>query len=136
MISPERIETILKDCLYRKSELSQNQLEPPLDAVLVEGCINKFGLHPGRLESHRAEVAELLSYLPKGFTMTDGGGRSFLEACMDRDGHQWGEYIDIDRLVCLGIGLKIVQWCLPRDMWNVFPGGMPYFQVSYTGFDK
>lgn len=53
-------------------------------------------------------------------------GSSFLNACVDRDGVQWGEHVNVDELVMLGQGIGKLKFCLPRERWDVFPGGMPY----------
>jgi hypothetical protein len=50
----------------------------------------------------------------------------------DKHGNHWGEHINMNELCVLAIGLKLGNWCLPREMWTAFPGGMPYigFDVS------
>lgn len=127
LIDSERVGDILMDCLFREGE--------PIDgAILVEGVINPFGLHPGRLESHRAEVTEMLQNLPLPFRPTSvaggGGGWSFLNACQDANDEQWtGLHRIMDALFVLGIGLKLATWLLPRDMWSALPGGVPYVAV-------
>jgi len=118
------IDNIFDDCLYEDGE--------PTDGYIpVDGVFNKFGLHPDRLEGHREEVREALLNLPSEFMESGGGGMSFLRACLDKDGNQWtSEHIHIEQLMCLGIGLDIVRFCLPREVWGVLPGGLPYFVVK------
>lgn len=89
----------------------------------------EVGFHPERLESHKQEIKNLLMGLPRQFREKEGGGWSFLQACMDKDGNQWGEHKDVEALVCLGIATGQAKFQLPRDMWKVLPGGMPYFVV-------
>lgn len=113
---------LFESCLFRDSE----PIEPRVE---VEGCLNRFGFHPERLEAARGEVAEMLALLPDEFQQAKGGGMSFLNACMDRNGNHWAEHRTIDNLVTLGLGLKLVKYCLPRDMWKILPDGMPYFTV-------
>jgi hypothetical protein len=36
----------------------------------------------------------------------------------------------MEQLFTLGIALGLAQWQLPRDMWDIFPGGMPYVSVN------
>ena len=36
----------------------------------------------------------------------------------------------MDALFCLGIGLDVAGYVLPRDMWTVFQGGMPYIFIK------
>ena len=92
--------------------------------------INNYGFHPDRLETHKTEIAELLAELPDNFQAEIGGGWSFLNACMTKDDKQWGEHRDIECLVALGIATDQAKWMMPRDMWSILPGGMPYFSVG------
>lgn len=127
-LTPQAVETILMDVLYKPEEIVNG--ETPTDAIITEGVMSKFGFHPVRLAAHQKEIEELLHELPKEFQEKTGGGWSFLNACMDKNGEQWGEHRDIDNLVCLGIAIGKAHIQLPRDMWNLFPGGMPYFIVK------
>jgi hypothetical protein len=49
---------------------------------------------------------------------------------MTAEGKQWGEHSNIEELLCLGTAIGKVHFQFPRDMWSMFPGGMPYFSVS------
>jgi hypothetical protein len=128
-----RIKEIIMDCLHTQEEL---QMYPP--STVPEGCIVvhsvilHIGFHPQRLESHRAEVKAMLLELPDPFMRSKGGGWSFLNACNDKEGKQWGEHRDIDGLLALGVGLGYVKFLMPRGMWGAFPGGVPYFSVDDT----
>ena len=69
--------------------------------------------------------------LPHQFRKSAGGGWSFLNACNQEDGEQWtGLHQRMDQLFAMAIGLGLAKWCLPRAMWDVFPGGMPYVVVE------
>lgn len=35
-----------------------------------------------------------------------------------------------DKLVCLGRAIGAVEFLLQRDLWRVFPGGMPYIVIN------
>ncbi|MCK9460619.1 MAG: hypothetical protein M0R80_13355 [Proteobacteria bacterium] len=104
--------------------------EDKSQAVFVEGVITNFKFHPGRLSNHREDIISMLNDLPEDFQKDKGGGWSFLNACVDRLGRQWGEHINIEQLLVLGIAIKYAKILLPRDMWNILPGGMPYFSVG------
>lgn len=83
---------------------------------------------------YEADIAALLDQLPSEFQKSGGGGWSFLNACMDRNGGQWtGMHQTMDKLFMLGIAAGMVCWLMPRDMWEVLPGGMPYVVVSTEG---
>lgn len=125
----DNVETVTKDCLYKAEEITDGQ--PPEDCVKVEGILHNMGFHPGRLESHREDVRSMLEQLPNEFRIDGpGGGWTFLNACNRKDGVQWGEHHQMEMLFCLGIGLGLAKWLLPRDTWAVLPGGMPYVSIS------
>lgn len=122
MPDASKLEKIMGDCLFADNEDTNS-------AILVEGIVNNFGFHPERLESHRAEVEKMLSELPIEFFPETGGGMSFLAACNDKYGRQWGEHRSMEALFALGIALGKVDLLIPKEMWSVFPGGMPYYVV-------
>lgn len=123
-----KVHEILMDSLFRDEEITPGQT--PANAVVVEGLMRKIGLHKERLESHRTEIQELLAELPDNFHKSKGGGWTFLNGCMDKDGNQWGEQMNVDELVMLGAALGIARYQLPREMWSALPGGVPYFVVE------
>ena len=69
-------------------------------AVLVQGIVLNVGFHPGRLGSHKAEIEEMLAELPDEFKESSGGG------------------------------IGRVRLLVPREMWAIMPGGMPYYIVT------
>lgn len=130
----ERTEKILLDCLFKQNEMTEEMKNGiiPKDspAVVVKGIVNTFGFHPQRLESHREEVRTLLNEMPDNFHKSKGGGWSFLQMCVDKNENQWGEHRNMEQLMCLGIGLKMVEYCLPKEMWSALPGSMPYLVID------
>lgn len=121
-LTAENVETVFKDCLFGDAEDTSK-------AVVVEGVLNKFGFHPGRLATHKVEIKQLLDELPSDFRSDGGGGWSFLNACMTKDGVQWGEHRNIEQLLVLGIATNQAKMLMPRNMWRILPGCMPYFAV-------
>lgn len=99
-----------------------------VDAIKVDGIVNRYAFHPGRLAEAKQEIGEMLSQLPIFFHPDKGGGWSFLNGAVRQDGVQWGEHQDIERLVCMGIATEQAQWIM-KDMAASLPGGVPYFQV-------
>ena len=125
-LTAESVEQVFLDCLFRDDEIVDGK--PKTEPVEVEGIIQIFGFHPIRLNEHKNEIIELLQELPKEF-FKDSGGWSFLNACIDEHGNQWGEHWNTEQLLCLGIGLGIAKFQFPRSMWSAFPGEMPYVTV-------
>lgn len=117
----EKVRELVLDCLNGKED----------GALLVEGVIGKFGFSPEKIAAHKSEIRELLADMPDEFQMDKGGGWSFLNLCNDRHGEQWtGMHQTMDELVALGQAAGMAKFLMPRDMWAMFPGGMPY-----VGFD-
>lgn len=123
VLDPDRVETIFKNCLFLDGEDTSQY-------VKAEGITLNVGLHPKRLENHRTEIEAMLDELPDPFKKSIGGGYSFLGACDDRHGNQWtGLHRRMEELFLLGIAIGKVELCAPRSMWNVLPGGMPYYTI-------
>jgi len=36
----------------------------------------------------------------------------------------------VEELFCLAMGLGLAECQLPREMWSMFPGGMPYYVIN------
>lgn len=126
-----RVHSVLLDCLFLPEEIVGGK--PPADAVLVEGIVNNFGFHKGRLEGHRAEVQALLrEILHDNFHEDKGGGWSFLQMAAARDGSIWGEHRSCQDLLVLAIGLGMAKYAMEREMWPLLPGGVPYVIFNLT----
>lgn len=134
LIDPNAVEAAYVSCLFTDDEMADlpEGVEAPEDAVIVQGVINRHGLHPDRVETQREQVSEWLAALPDEFRKTPSGGWTFLNACEDRDGEQWtGLHQRVDQLLALGQGLGLCGWVLPDpEMWKMLPGGMPYFWIA------
>lgn len=123
VLTADRVEEIFRACLFTDDE-------DMTEHVRVEGIVNPYGFHPGRLAGHAEEIGAMLGELPDSFKRDGGGGMSFLNACEDRHGRQWtGLHQTMDRLFALGMGVGKVELLMPREMWAVLPGGMPYYVV-------
>lgn len=125
-IDPQRVRDIAIDCL-----VNTHDTETPDTAVFVTGIVHDFAFVPAKLVEHRDEVREMLEMLPDAFRVEIGGGWSFLNACVDRNEFQWtGEHRTMEMLFCLGIGMGLAKWLMPKEYWSTFPGGMPYVVVT------
>lgn len=121
-LTAENVNKVFMDCLFKDGEDTTTH-------VAVEGIVTNVGFNPTRLDSHKQDIADMLDMLPDSFKQSGGGGMTFLNACMDNNDIQWGEHRDMEQLVLLGIATKKAKFLMPRDMWQVCPGGMPYFVV-------
>ena len=124
VLSPERVESIFLDCLFKDGEDTSKH-------VKAEGITRNVGFHPERLAGHKAEISALLDELPDEFKKSGGGAMSFLNACNDKHGNQWtGLHIRMEQLFQLGAGIGKVESLMPRSLWTALPGGMPYYVVN------
>lgn len=86
-----------------------------------------FELHHQRLEEKRELVTALLAELPAKFKE----GYTFLNFCTTKDGEQWtGEHRVCEQLIVMAIGLDLMKYCMPREMWAILPGGVPYIMIK------
>lgn len=121
-LTTTNVDAVINECLFKEGEDTSK-------AVIAEGVILKAGFHPERLAAHSNDIADMLADLPEPFKDSSGGGWSFLNACMNKDGEQWGEHRSIDALLTLGIAAGKAKILFDRKLWSSFPGGMPYFKV-------
>lgn len=124
ILTADRVNAIFTDCLFRDGEPTDPHVE-------AEGIVNSFGFHPDRLSSHKAEIGAMLRELPDPFHADKGGGWTFLNACNDRHGRLWtGLHQTMEQLFVLGIATEQASYVMPREMWSILPGGMPYIVVN------
>jgi len=119
----EKVDALILDCLNGKEEGAQK----------VEGLVHGFGFNPDKIKQHREEIKELLDQMPLEFHpagVGGGGGYTFLNLPFTRDGEQWGEQRDAEALLCLGIAAGMATILVPRSVWNMFPGGVPYCAID------
>lgn len=122
-LTTDNVSRIFLDCLFNDGEDTSNH-------VKAEAVKLNVGFHPGRLESHKEEIKEILNELPDQFKKDSGGGWTFLNACVRSDDEQWGDQSSVDQLVALGLATGQVAFLMERPLWPSFPGGMPYFVVN------
>ena len=103
-----QVNLAFRKCLFSEEEDKTNY-------VRVEGLTNIFCLHPDRLEEQRELVKACLDELPPIF----------------KEGDMWtGMQRTCQELVVMAIGLDLMSYCLPREVWPVLPGGVPYVIIN------
>lgn len=132
-LTSEAVDALVRKCLFTPEEAPDGD-KPigaviPDGAIIVDGIVRSWGFHAGRVAEAANAIGDLLAELPDEFHASKGGGWSFLNACNDRHGQQWGEHRQMEALFCLGIAAGKARWLMERDMWDAFPGGMPYVVV-------
>lgn len=104
--------------------------------TVVEGILNTYAFDRDRLETHRDDILDMVRQLPDTFDVKVGGGWSFLNLAARADGELWAEHRTMESLCCLAIGVGLATWALPKRLWNVLPGGMPYVMFNFDGSDS
>lgn len=122
-LTSEAVSDIMKNCL---SEVECDDAS----VKVVQGIVYSYAFKKSALLANAAKITDLLKQLPTGFMASQGGGMSFIYAAMDKDDNQWGEQCNAEQLMCLGLAIDKVGYCLPREFWSALPGGVPYFYVK------
>ena len=123
-LTAENVHQVFTDCLYKEGENTDKHIK-------AEAIMMTVGFHPGRLKDNYKKIGNLLNQLSNDFKKDSGGGMSFLNMCEDKDGNQWtGSHKQMDELVALGIASGEMEYLIPKKMWEMLPGGMPYLVVT------
>ena len=122
-LTAQIVSETFKYCLFKEGENTDNP-------VYGEGARTHVGFNPERLQESIFKIVEMLNELPDSFKISGGGGMSFLNMGVDKNNNEWtGLHRNIDELVCLGLASGKMTYLIPREMWSVLPGGMPYLVV-------
>lgn len=124
-LTAENVTQTLFACFYKDGEDTAGHIK-------VQGVRGPLGLNPDRVKENSEKIKEMLFQMPKEFLRSGGGGYTFLNGCIDANGSQWGDQSNVDELICLGMAIGRVSFQMPREMWSVLPGGMPYFSIDDT----
>lgn len=120
VLTVDKVNELYSECSLVEAEVKND--EPTVDFVLGEGVVSVSVFSAERIEKNKETIASLFDELA-GIDE----GISFLTMCNDQYDRQWtGMHFMVDRLLQLGMASGVVEYTLPRDLWNILPGGMPY----------
>lgn len=122
-LTVENVNAIVVACLPKIEDNPDN-------LIYGDGLVIRMAFDPEKINKNREHIISMLEQLPDEFQEGKGNGWSFLQMCYTKEGVHWGEHQDMDKLVCLGRSIKKVMYLLPRNMWEAFPGGVPYLMVK------
>jgi hypothetical protein len=124
-LTSENVNNIFTDCLYNGgSDIGENE-------IMGNGVMQDFIFNRQKINRHTEDIAKMIDQLPDNFKKSVGGGWSFLNMALDKDGNQWCDlHQTMERLLSLGIAINKMGFAAPRYMWKVLPGGMPYVYVN------
>lgn len=98
--------------------------------VAVRGLTSTYVFDYDKVMQHKDELRTLLGELPPQFRKRVGGGWSFLMACETKDGVQWADHPQMEMLFVLSIAAGLAEYQTGRELWFMFPGGVPYIMVT------
>lgn len=122
ILTAKTVENLFNECLAKDKTEDNN--------TKVIGITHTFLFDNNKIEQNKDAITELLLELPTEFRENSGGGYSFLMACNDKNGNQWTDMqFTMEKLFALGLASGKVQELLPRAMWKILPGGVPYYII-------
>lgn len=136
-LTAEAVRNLAMSCLFDDAEVPDLDLEGRIEwakknAVIVQGIMGQMAFNPAKIEKHKQDIINLVSQTDDNFRAdSTAGGWSFLNLCIDKEGHHWGEHRDMETLVCLATAAKLGGYFGDRETWEIMPGGMPYVQFNY-----
>lgn len=106
-------------CCFKSGEMYENAIEE-------EGVTIRIGFKKASLEEHKSKILELLDQVPGEFRTTGGGGWTLMNFCFDVQEMKWGELLEAQELMLLGMAIGRVVYLNARADWPVQPMGLPY----------
>lgn len=129
-LTSEVVHDTFMKCLYTEEEV-EDPSKAPEGAIISEGITLNVGFHPGRIAENKQLIIDMLNELPGKFFMNKGGGYTFTGMNVDRNGNCWANTEStMQELVLLGQAVGAVLCCAPREIWDVLPGGLPYYVID------
>jgi len=137
-LTVDNVTKIFVSCLFTEEEAQYSEITTK--ALVVEGVNLKVGFHPERIKQNRKNIISMLDCLSDNFKAEKGGGYSFLNMIDDKNGEQWtvidGVHSEVDKLVTLGLAIGKLSYLMPKEMWKILPGGMPYLVVKNLKMER
>lgn len=124
-LTGDNVKKLLEECLRENSD--QEKIE-------VDGIVIKVYFNKAKIMEHKEDIKDMLLQLPDDFMKSKGGGMSFINMCIDKEGRQWTDFHQTqDMLFCLGKAIGMADFCIAdKEIWKVMPGGMPYIFIDDT----
>jgi hypothetical protein len=128
-LTADRVHHVYGACW--RAEGTRNSLQ----RIEVVGWLLRHTFSIKKLHGYREEIIRMLLSLPAGFRSDVGEGGSVGNMIERGDGVIWSvDMADIEKLVALGIASGLMNFCAPREVWHMLPGGLPYVRVEITMF--
>ncbi len=131
-LSHENVESVFRNCLGETS--SNSRLTKEYHGV--ELYVSFVSL---KIEENRSNIEKMLRQIHRGFfaDTKNGSGWSFLNFCLNQNNEMWtSSHRHCDYLVCLGLAIDKVAFCMDRKFWNMMTGSMPYLLIKSDNFQE
>lgn len=123
-LSADRVTEIFQLC-FVSNQKTEDTIEV-LDGVSAPCYFSIIGIN-----YYKDEIDAMLMQLPDEFMASKGGGYSFMYAAHNNKGEHWADlHASMAALFNLGLATSKVKLLLPREYWDILPGGMPYYAVN------
>lgn len=120
-LTTENVKEIFLDCFLPENYTDDTKVIP------VSTVTGQFGFDPEKIEKHAADIQQMLSQLSSKFDEVNQGYTFMRLPFKGENDEQWGEQIDGDRLMALGLASGWMKLTFEnREMWKVLPGSVPY----------
>lgn len=133
-LTATNVKATIMACLYDDTDVIDGKLRDGApEPIKVHSVMLNAGFNSVKVKAQTENIKAMLNELSLDFFPVDqggGGGMSFLQLCVTRDGEQWGEHRNCDELMALGMAAGFCTFLMERDLWRALPGGMPYISVN------
>ncbi len=130
-LTAENVSKVFFGCMYDEKLVASGDV--PTGAIVVEGIRSTIVFDPAKVKLNKVDIKDLLTQISDDFSSKEAGGASFLNLPTRKDGELWGEQMNAEQLMLLGMASGYMRYLIPTDGWPSLPGGMPYLIVSLDG---
>lgn len=120
-LTSKHVKEIFLDCFLPENHTDNTKVIP------VSTVTGNFGFDPEKIEKHAADIQQMISQLSSNFDEVNQGYTFMYLPFKGENDEQWGEQIDGDHLMALGLASGWMKLTIEnREIWKVLPGGVPY----------
>lgn len=133
-LNGDAVNKLFTSLLFQENEMKDGK--PIIEPKIGEGLrVKSYDFFPERIDAKKEDIKGMLSQLPNEFMESSGGGWSFLNANVTKDGELWTDSHEaMEQLFAMANALGLSEYKLPRKMWSMLPGGRPYVVVKDKSF--
>lgn len=120
-LTAENVRKIFLDCFLPPKYTDDTKVIP------VKAVTGNFGFDPEKIEKHAIDIQQMISQLSSNFDEVNEGYTFMNLPFKGENNEQWGEQIDGDHLMALGLASGWMKLTLEdKEIWKIFPGSVPY----------